>query len=71
MLYAYAFEYFRYKTIKPKPKRRVHYILFGWLTLISIWVMIRYSFVGIAGIFLVGTIYAWDRYMIDKMPGNN
>ena len=71
LVYAYGFEYFRYKTVKPRFKRRVHYLLFGWMTLISIVALVRSPFLGILGLLIVAAAYSWDRYIVDRMPGNN
>ncbi|MCB0047501.1 MAG: hypothetical protein H6642_15545 [Caldilineaceae bacterium] len=71
LVYAYGFEYFRYKTVKPKFKRRFNYLLFGWMSLIVIIAMTRNLLLGILGLFIVAAGYAFDQYIVDKMPGNN
>lgn len=69
LVYVYAFEYVRYKTVKNKTPRKVNKLFFGWLALMGLFCAIKISpFLAIAVWVLAYLGYRWDGYIVDKMP---
>jgi hypothetical protein len=69
LVYAYAFEYVRYKTLKPQTPRKINKVLFGWLALIGLFGALRISpFVALFVWVIALLAYLWDDYIVDKMP---
>jgi hypothetical protein len=69
LVYAYAFEYVRYKTIRPRTPRKSNKVLFGWLALIGFFSALRISPLVAPFVWVVALLaYLWDDYVVDKMP---
>lgn len=68
LLYLYAFEFFRYRTLRNKPKRKYNFILPLWMGFLGFYILIRASFiVGLITIGLSVLAYLWDRAMIKRL----
>jgi hypothetical protein len=64
LFYAYAFEYVRYRTIKPPPRRKLNKWLLGWIVLMGVYSALRLS--PLLALIIWGIdalIYLWDKYM--------
>jgi hypothetical protein len=69
LVYAYGFEYVRYKTVKKQTPRKVNKLLFGWLALMGLFCVIRISpILAVFAWVLAMSGYLWDAYIVDKMP---
>ena len=69
LIYAYGFEYVRYKTLKNKKPRKINKILVGWLALMGLFCGLRISpFLAIVFWPITAFIYWWDGYIVDRMP---
>jgi hypothetical protein len=68
LLYLYAFEFVRYRTLTNKPKRKFNVILTFWMGLIGFYALVRVSFV--LGLIMIGLsvlAYLWDKIMIERL----
>ena len=69
LVYAYGFEYVRYKTVKKYGARRINKMLFGWLALLRLFAAVRISLIlGVFAWALAVLGYLWDGYIVDRMP---
>jgi|GEM_PF-4919489 len=68
LLYLYAFEYVRYRTLYIKPKRKFNVILPLWMGFLGLYCLIRASFVvGLLTIGLSVLTYMWDKAMMKRL----
>ena len=68
LLYLYAFEYVRYRTLRSKPKRKYNVILPLWMGFFGCYMLIRASFV--VGLIMIGLsilTYMWDKVMVKRL----
>ena len=69
LVYAYGFEYVRYKTVKNYGARRINKVLFGWLALLGLFAAVRISLIlGVFAWALAVLGYLYDAYIVDRMP---
>ena len=69
LLYAYGFEYVRYKTVRNKKPRKFNKILVGWVALMGLFCGLRISpFLVIVFWLIAAFIHWWDGYIVDRMP---
>ncbi len=68
ILYVYAFEFVRYRTLSNRPKRKFNVILTFWMGLIGFYALVRVSF--ILGLIMIGLsilAYIWDKIMMERL----
>jgi len=68
LLYLYVFEYFRYRTLSNRPKRKFNVILTSWMGLIGFYALVRVSF--ILGLIMIGLsilAYLSDKIMVERL----
>jgi hypothetical protein len=68
LLYVYAFEFVRYRTLSNRPKRKFNVILTFWMGLIGFYALVRVSF--ILGLIMIGLsilAYKWDKIMMERL----
>ncbi len=68
LLYVYAFEFVRYRTLSNRPKRKFNVILTFWMGLIGFYALVRVSF--ILGLIMIGLsilAYIWDKIMMERL----
>ena len=70
LLFGYAYEYIKFKTLRRKGQRRRFNLLFCvWLGIIGLYSWISISPVlGLVFIGLAFLYYSWDRWIVDRMP---
>ncbi|MFN3359717.1 MAG: hypothetical protein ACK418_27435 [Pseudomonas sp.] len=68
LLYLYAFEFFRYRTVRNKFKRKYNVILPLWMSFFGFYILIRSSLV--VGLIILGLgflTYMWDKAMMNSI----
>jgi hypothetical protein len=68
LLYLYAFEFFRYRTVRNKFKRKYNVILPLWMSFFGFYILIRSSLV--VGLIIIGLgvlSYMWDKAMMKRL----
>ncbi len=68
LLYLYAFEFFRYRTVRNKFKRKYNVILPIWIGFFGLYILIRSSLIiGLITIGLGALTYMWDKTMMKRL----
>lgn len=68
LLYLYTFEFFRYRTLGNKFKRKYNVILPLWMGFLGFYILIRASLVvGLVTIGLGALTYMWDKAIIKRL----
>ena len=68
LLYLYAFEFFLYRTVRNKFKRKYNVILPLWMSFFGFYILIRSSLV--VGLIIIGLgvlSYMWDKAMMKRL----
>ena len=68
LLFLYAFEFVRYRTLNNRPNRRFNVILTFWMGFIGFYALVRVSF--ILGLIMIGLsilAYRWDKIMMERL----
>jgi hypothetical protein len=69
LVYAYGFEYVRYKTVKHVKPRKMNKVLVAWLALIGLYGGLRISPLLAVFAWVIALLtYLWDAYIVDRMP---
>jgi hypothetical protein len=65
LLYAYIFEYVRYKTLKPPFQRRRNQWLIAWIALMGLYAALRISpLLALIIWALDALLFLWDKYLV-------
>jgi len=68
LLYLYAFEFFRYRTLRNKFRRKYNVILPLWIGFFGFYILIRSSL--LIGLIIIGLgtlTYVWDKAMMKRL----
>jgi len=67
LLYAYAFEYVKYRTSGQKFRRRFNILFLVWIVLIGIYTALRYSVFGLIVLPLAVIAYYGEKYFVNRI----